>query len=91
MNCLDYSDRPSTSEIIAAVKQQRRLAPRYGAALALMYGAGCAGMTVTPDPVPVVTGIGPDVPVLILGVSRDGSTIVQWTARMSAPSRLRGP
>lgn len=83
VNCLDYADRPSTSRIVDAVQAQRRLAPRYGAPLALMYGAGCAGMRVTPDPIPVITGEGPRTRVLVLGASRDGSTIVQWTARMS--------
>jgi pimeloyl-ACP methyl ester carboxylesterase len=83
VNCLDYADRPTTSQVIAAVKQQKRLAPRYGAALSLMFGAGCSGLRVTPDPIPVITDSGSRVPVLILGSSRDGSTVVQWTARMS--------
>ncbi len=83
VNCLDYADRPTTGRILAAVREQKRLAPRYGAALALMYGAGCSGLRVTPDPIPVITGSGPSTRVLVLGSSRDGSTIVQWTARMS--------
>ncbi len=82
-NCADYADRTSTAKVIAAVRDQRRLAPRYGASLATMYGLGCAGLTFRPDPIPRITNQGSAVPVLILGASRDGSTIVQWTARMS--------
>lgn len=83
VNCLDYADRPSTAQVLAAVRQQKRWAPRYGAALALMFGAGCSGLSVKPDPIPVMTGAGSSLPILILGSSRDGSTVVQWTARMS--------
>ena len=39
--------------------------------------------TFEPDPIPRITGAGSEVPLLILGSTRDGSTIVQWTARMS--------
>ena len=48
-----------------------------------MYATNCAGLTIPADPIPVITGSGSEVPVLVLGASRDGSTIVQWTARMS--------
>ena len=82
-NCTDYADRAGLGRIEAAVRWEDRLAPRYGASLATMFGLGCAGLDHAPDPVPVITGDGSPVPVLILGASRDGSTIVQWTARMS--------
>lgn len=83
VNCVDYPDRPSRQQVLTAVRTQKKLAPRYGAQLSLMFAAGCYGMKVTPDPIPVITNSGSPVPVLILGSSRDGSTIVQWTARMS--------
>ena len=83
VNCVDYAGRPTPERSLAAVTYQNRLAPVYGGSLAASYAVGCAGLSVTPDPVPVITGRGPDVPVLILGASRDGATIVQWTARMS--------
>jgi pimeloyl-ACP methyl ester carboxylesterase len=83
VNCLDYADRPTRNQVLNAVREQRRLAPRYGGQLSLMFGAGCFGMDVKPDPIPVITNSGSRVPVLILGSTRDGSTVVQWTARMS--------
>lgn len=82
-NCMDYADRPPIARTIEAVRWQVRLAPQYGGSQATMYGVGCAGLTTRPDPIPVITGAGLPVPALILGSTRDGSTIVQWTARMS--------
>jgi pimeloyl-ACP methyl ester carboxylesterase len=83
VNCLDYAGRPSVARQVAAVRGQVRLGPDYGGSLATMYATNCAGLTFAPDPIPVITGPGPEVPVLVLGATRDGSTIVQWTARMS--------
>ncbi|MDP1877866.1 MAG: alpha/beta fold hydrolase [Actinomycetota bacterium] len=83
VNCLDYPGRPSVSRMVSAVKQQVRLGPEYGGSLGTMFATNCSGFTFDPDPIPLITGPGSDVPVLILGASRDGSTIVQWTARMS--------
>ena len=40
----------------------------------------CAGLRVTPDPVPVIKGSGVRVPVLVLGASREGSTCVKDVA-----------
>ena len=82
-NCVDYADRPTTAQATTAVKRQHRLAPVYGATLATMFAVGCAGLDVRPDPIPRITGAGSPAPVLILGSTRDGATIVQWTARMS--------
>ena len=79
VNCLDYSDRPSTSEVIAAVKQQRRLAPRYGERRADVRRR-LRDDRHAQDPVsPVSDRTSP----CHVGASRDGWTIVQWTARMS--------
>ena len=83
VNCLDYAGRPTLAQAIGAVRYENRIGPEYGASLAAMYVLGCSGLTLAPDPVPVITGSGPRIPVLVLGASRDGSTIVQWTARMS--------
>ncbi|MDO8308238.1 MAG: alpha/beta fold hydrolase [Actinomycetota bacterium] len=83
VNCLDYAGRPGIGRMISAVRGQVRLGPDYGGSLATMFATNCAGLTMKPDPVPLITGAGSDVPVLVLGASRDGSTIVQWTARMS--------
>ena len=83
VNCLDYAGRPSLAQAVRAIRYQNRLAPEYGGSLSTMYSLGCSGLTITPDPVPVITGEGPRVPVLILGASRDGSTVNQWTSRMS--------
>lgn len=83
VNCLDYAGRPTLARQVAAVRQQVRLGPDYGGSLATMYSTNCVGLTFAPDPIPRITGPGPEVPVLVLGASRDGSTIVQWTARMS--------
>lgn len=83
VNCLDYADRPSVARSIRAVRLQDRLGPLYGGSLATMFARNCAGLTIEPDPVPVITNEGSPVAVLILGATRDGSTIVQWTARMS--------
>ena len=83
VNCLDYPGRPGLGRMVAAVRAQVRLAPDYGGSLSTMYATNCAGLSLTPDPVPLITGPGPDVPVLVLGATRDGSTVVEWTARMS--------
>lgn len=83
VNCLDYPQRPTLAQSIAAVRAQVRLGPYWGGTLTTQFAVGCAGLRLQPDPVPVVTGIGPRVPVLITGSTRDGSTIVQWTARMA--------
>jgi pimeloyl-ACP methyl ester carboxylesterase len=83
VNCLDYPGRPSVARMISAVRGQVRLAPDYGGTLTTSYATNCAGFTFEPDPVPLIKGAGSDVPVLVLGASRDGSTVVQWTARMS--------
>jgi pimeloyl-ACP methyl ester carboxylesterase len=83
VNCLDYPGRPSLARQVAAVREQVRLGPDYGGSLSTMFATNCAGFTFAPDPIPLITGPGSDVPVLVLGATRDGSTIVQWTARMS--------
>lgn len=82
-NCRDYSQRPTVDEALPAIRQQVSLGPNYGGILATEFALGCAGLNVTPDPVPLITGRGSNVPVLILGASRDGSTVNMWTARMS--------
>lgn len=82
-NCADYPQRPGVAKVVSAVRAQKRLAPRFGATLSLQYGIQCAGLRMKADPVPLITGSGSQVPVLVLGASRDGSTVVQWTARMS--------
>jgi hypothetical protein len=48
-----------------------------------MFALGCSGLSFEPDPIPVITGDGSDVPALILGSTRDAATVVQWTTRMS--------
>jgi pimeloyl-ACP methyl ester carboxylesterase len=83
VNCLDYPSRPTQGVMTQAVLDAVRIAPAYGGSLATMYAVGCPGLTLKPDPVPLITGDGPKVPVLILGASRDGSTIQSWTGRMS--------
>jgi pimeloyl-ACP methyl ester carboxylesterase len=83
VNCLDYAGRPTLAQAIGAVRYEDRIGPEYGASLAAMYALGCSGLRVDPDPIPVITGSGPRIGVLVLGATRDGSTIVQWTARMS--------
>lgn len=83
VNCLDYADRPTLTQAIAATRGQHRLAPIFGGTKATAYSVGCAGLTLDPDPVPDITGRGPELPVLILDSSRDGATVVQWSARMS--------
>ncbi len=82
-NCLDYPQRPTVAEAMPAIRQQVALGPNFGGTLATQFALGCAGLNVTPDPVPLITGRGSNVPVLILGASRDGSTVNAWTARMS--------
>lgn len=83
VNCLDYPGRPSQARQVSAVREQVRLGPDYGGSLATMFATNCSGFSFAPDPIPLITGSVSDVPALILGASRDGSTIVQWTARMS--------
>ena len=83
VNCSDYPQRPTLAQATAAIRYQDRLAPRYGGSLSTMYALGCAGLTFAPDPIPVITGEGPDVRALILGSTRDAATVVQWTTRMS--------
>lgn len=83
VNCLDYPQRPTLPEAISAVQTERRYAPVNGGSLTTSYVLGCSGLSMTPDPIPVITGQGSNVPVLILGASRDGSTIQTWTGRMS--------
>lgn len=82
-NCRDYAQRPSVADALPAIRQQVSLGPNVGGILATEYALGCAGLKVTPDPVPLITGRGSNVPVLILGASRDGSTVNSWTVRMS--------
>ena len=82
-NCIDYADRTDHGDVAKAVSAARRIAPRYGATGTVMLGLGCSGLTVRPDPIPRITGAGSPLPVLILGSSRDGATIVDWTPRMS--------
>lgn len=82
-NCADYADRPTMATVTATVLSENRRAPRYGATMATQFGLGCAGLTFSPDPIPRITTNVSDVPVLILGSSRDAATVVQWTARMS--------
>lgn len=82
-NCRDYPQTPTVADALPAIRQQVSLGPNYGGILATEFALGCAGLNVTPDPVPLITGRGSNVPVLILGASRDGSTVNMWTARMS--------
>ena len=65
------------------IEQQVALGPNFGGVLAIQYALGCTGLELDPDPVPTMTGRGSNVPVLVLGASRDGSTVNSWTARMS--------
>lgn len=84
VNCLDYAQRPTLAQSIAAVRAQVRVGPYWGGTLATQFAVGCAGLRLQPDPIPVITSTtGSPVPVLIAGSTRDGSTIVQWTARMA--------
>ena len=83
VNCLDYPGRPRLATLTDAIAYQDRLGPLFGGTLATEYALGCAGLTIEPDPVPTITGSGSQVPVLILGATRDGATVNQWTARMS--------
>ena len=83
VNCLDYAGRPTLRQAVAAITAQRRYGPVNGGSTATAYSLGCSGLTVKPDPIPLITGQGPNVPLLILGASRDGSTIQTWTGRMS--------
>jgi pimeloyl-ACP methyl ester carboxylesterase len=83
VNCSDYPQRPTLAQVTSAVRYQDRLAPLYGGTLSAMYALGCEGLEFEPDPIPVITGQGPEVPALILGSTRDAATVVQWTARMS--------
>lgn len=83
VNCLDYSGRPSLKQAIADIKEQHKYGPVNGAATTTSFALGCSGLKVKPDPVPLITGQGSKVPVLVLGSTRDGSTPALWTARMS--------
>lgn len=83
VNCLDYPDRPTQAQMVAAVESAQRYGPLYGGALATMYVTNCEGLPVTPDPIPLITGRGSSVPVLISGATLDGSTVSIWLARMS--------
>lgn len=83
VNCSDYADRPSADEMLGAVRHAVRYAPLYGGSLATMYVTNCVGLPLRPDPIPLITGRGPEVPVLISGSTMDGSTISAWLARMS--------
>lgn len=82
-NCNDYPDRPSLGQAMPIIEQQVALGPNFGGVLAIQYALGCTGLKLDPDPVPTITGRGSNVPVLVLGASRDGSTVNSWTARMS--------
>jgi pimeloyl-ACP methyl ester carboxylesterase len=83
VNCLDYADWPTLPEATEVILQQDRFGPVYGATLATSYALQCSGLTMRPDPVPVIVGNGPSVPVLVLGSSRDAATVQTWTGRMS--------
>ena len=83
VNCLDYPDRPTQAQMVAAVESAHRYAPLYGGSLATMYVTNCEGLPVIPDPIPLITGRGSSVPVLISGSTLDGSTVSIWLARMS--------
>lgn len=83
VNCLDYADRPNLSHMVDSVQSAVRYAPIYGGSLATMYVTNCVGLPLKPDPIPLITGRGPDVPVLIAGSTMDGSTVSIWLSRMS--------
>lgn len=83
VNCTDYPDRPTVPEMVGAVRSAVRYGPIYGGSLATMYVTNCVGLPVEPDPIPLITGRGPDVPVLITGSTMDGSTVSIWLSRMS--------
>lgn len=83
VNCADYADRPTLQEMTGAVSSAVRYAPLYGGSLATMYVTNCVGLPVERDPIPLITGRGPAVPVLITGSTMDGSTVSIWLARMS--------
>lgn len=83
VNCADYADRPTVPEMVGAVRSAVRYAPIYGGSLATMYVTNCVGLPVERDPIPLITGRGPDVPVLITGSTMDGSTVSIWLSRMS--------
>ena len=83
VNCTDYPDRPTVPEMVGAVRSAVRYGPIYGGSLATMYVTNCVGLPVETDPIPLITGRGPDVPVLISGSTMDGSTVSIWLARMS--------
>ena len=83
VNCSDYPDRPNVPEMTGAVRSAVRYGPLYGGSLATMYVTNCVGLPIKPDPIPLITGRGPDVPVLISGSTMDGSTVSIWLSRMS--------
>lgn len=82
INCLDYADRPTPREQLALARRARSESPMTGAMLSA-FPVECAGMTVTPDPVPTVGPGGAMPPLLIATATHDGRTPFRWTKSMA--------
>ncbi len=83
INCLDYADRPTPRQQLALAEQARSESPMTGAMLSAMP-LECAGMTLTPDPVPIVGRAGAKPALLIATAKHDGRTPFRWTTAMAA-------
>ncbi len=91
VNCTDYPGRPTLSQVIRTVRYQDRIAPAYGGSLSTMYALGCSGLALDPDPVPVITGSGPEQPALILGATATGRPSCSGPRGCLGRSPRRGP
>src|SRR5690606_19639039 len=53
VNCLDYADRPTVTELTRLVEDNASRSRMFGGSLTSSYGAaGCAGFDFKPDPIP---------------------------------------
>lgn len=83
VNCLDYADRPNIERLGEIVSDNAARGGVFGGSLTTSYGAGCAGFTFEPDPIPLARPIASEHPVLISGATRDSRTPYQWAVQMA--------
>lgn len=87
VNCLDYAERMTQSQQAAVVSANARSAPVFGGSLTLQYAAGCDGLDLQPDPVPLLGSarsrrIVAEIPVMLSNATADAMTPMLWALRM---------
>lgn len=87
VECIDYPQRLTNSQQLKLVKRNAAKGPWFGGTLTTDYARGCAGLTLTADPIPRLNSAAnratvAGVKAVISNSTHDGSTPMAWAKQM---------